>query len=444
MSAELLAGLAEVTLLSSVAILLVLLLRSRWRRLFGARAAIMIWLLVPLASLVALLPDRTADHTAATDWPVMTIQLDAWLQAPDRQQAVDADGVSRLTSGADVVLALWASGALAMLLLIGFRQRRLRAALGPLRLVGGRLWISERTDIGPLVLGVIAPKVIVPVGFARRFDTRQRRLMLAHEYSHLRRGDPIWNLLAAGFRCLFWFNPLIHLAATRFRRDQELACDAAVLAERRRSNRRYAHALLALEDHGDALPVLAFGPHPLKERIIQISMLKYETPTRRRLGVLFALVLSTGLAIAAWAVTPETPALDVDVEVPTSEWFAFDVEVTVAGRTQRGNLRLTGEQVRARYSDNEVRVLARDTLTVKHHDEESQWSAEVQIKRHGSDQFRVHAVIRRHGEIVDTPMLIFNGQGPAWIEQGDPETGAVTYRLKLIPVSADLSAEPGA
>lgn len=254
MSAELLAGLAEATLLSSVAMLLVLLLRSRWKRLFGARAAIMIWLLVPLASLVAVLPERNADHTAAMDWPVMTIQLDDWLQAPDRQQAVDADGVSQRRAKADVVLALWASGALAMLLLMGFRQRRFRAALGSLRLVGGRLWISERTDIGPLVLGVIAPKVIVPVGFARRFDTRQRRLMLAHEYSHLRRRDPIWNLLAAGFRCLFWFNPLIHLSATRFRRDQELACDAAVLAEGRRSNRRYAHALL-----------------------------KYETPTRRRL-----------------------------------------------------------------------------------------------------------------------------------------------------------------
>lgn len=444
MSAELLAGLAEATLLSSVAMLLVLLLRSGWRRLFGARAAILIWLLVPLASLVALLPDRIAEYPAAIDWPVMTIQLGAWLQAPELQQAANADGISHLPSGSGVFLALWASGALVVLLLMGVRQRRFRAGLGPLRPGGGRLWISERTDIGPLVLGVIAPKVIVPSDFVRRFDARQRRLMLAHEYTHLRRGDPIWNLLAAGFRCLFWFNPLTHLAVSRFRRDQELACDARVLAARRRSRRRYAHALLALEEHGDVLPVLTFGPHLLKERIMHLSILKYETATRRRLGMFLALILSAGLAMAAWAVTSDTRAADADAETGRSEWFAFDVEVTVAGRTQRGNLSLAGDQVRIRHSDNEVRVLARDTLTVKHHDEESEWSAEVAIRRHGSDQFRADAEIRRHGEIVGTPVLLIDGQGPAWIEQGDPDTGEVAYRLKLIPVSADLSAEPDA
>ncbi|MGY6554419.1 MAG: M56 family metallopeptidase [Wenzhouxiangella sp.] len=440
MNADLLAWLAEATLLSSVAILLALLLRQPLRRLFGARSAILIWLLVPLAILVPILPDRVADHSAMADRPVITMQFDDWSFERDASQPFDANPSGKRLVPVALVLALWLAGTALMLLRMVWRQRQFRAGLGPLRCRAGRLWLSERTDIGPLLLGLIAPRVIVPRDFARRFDARQRRLMLAHEYTHLRRGDPIWNLLTAAFRCLFWFNPLAHLAAAFFRRDQELACDAQVLGARRGSRRRYAAALLALQCQSTSLPVLAFGPHPLKERIMQLSTLKSETLTRRRFGALTCLFLSAGLALAAWAVTPEIQGSGEDAgEETLSSWFAFDVEVTVEGQIQLGRMTVTGDQALISPYGEERIMRARDTLTIKHRDEASGWSAEVTIKRHGDDHFWVDAEIQKHGEMVATPSMIIDGHSPASIQQGDPETGEMRYRLQLTPISAELS-----
>ena len=52
------------------------------------------------------------------------------------------------------------------------------------------------------------------------------------------------NAVVALIQCLCWFNPLVHLAARWIRFDQELACDAAVIAERPGLRRPYAEALL--------------------------------------------------------------------------------------------------------------------------------------------------------------------------------------------------------
>jgi beta-lactamase regulating signal transducer with metallopeptidase domain len=41
-----------------------------------------------------------------------------------------------------------------------------------------------------------------------------------------------------------WFNPLAHLAAVRIRADQEIACDAAVIAARPAARRAYGQALI--------------------------------------------------------------------------------------------------------------------------------------------------------------------------------------------------------
>ena len=404
MAIDLLALLLEATLLTTAAVVAVLLLRGAWRRLFGVRAAILVWLIVPLAALVALAPDRIVEDSETLP---ITIPLDGWLpvQEPTPLAAPDPGGV--FPFGAEFVLLCWIVGAMAMLGLLAMRQRRFRTGLGRLSAGGGRLWVSERREIGPLVLGAISPKVILPPDFAERFDTRQRRLMLAHEYAHLRRGDPAWNLVSAAFRCLFWFNPLIHLAANLFRRDQELACDARVLESRRRSHRSYAAALLALEHNDQSCPALTFGPHPLKERIMQISTMKHVTPYRRRVGALAALVMGAGLAAVAWAATPTTEGvLDAASGEESSEFFAFDVEVTVGNQKGVGRLSLTGERVQVMHPGADPILLAGDTLTINYDEEEPGWRAEVSISHHSEAQFFVQAEVWQDGLLKRTPSML--------------------------------------
>jgi hypothetical protein len=296
--------------------------------------------------------------------------------------------------------------------------------------------VSEKEDIGPLVLGVISPKVIVPANFAERFDARQRRLMLAHEYTHLRRGDPVWNLISAAFRCLFWFNPLIHIGANVFRREQELACDDRVLAARRRSHRSYAAALLALEQNDQTYPALTFGPHPLKERIMQISRTKSLGRARRRAGVLAALLLGAALAAVAWAATPTTEVIADGASLEDrSKLFAFDVEVTVGDQTGSGRLTLRGDE--ARVLPEQV-LMATDALTITYEEQEPGWRAEVSISRHGEEEFFVQAEIWQNGKLRRTPTMLIGGYNAASISISGAEAGDQDFRLELTPVPEDL------
>lgn len=49
---------------------------------------------------------------------------------------------------------------------------------------------------GPAVLWAPRSLLLIPPDFIERFDATERQLVLRHEYTHLRRGDTWWSLLA--------------------------------------------------------------------------------------------------------------------------------------------------------------------------------------------------------------------------------------------------------
>ncbi|MBW8366386.1 MAG: TonB family protein, partial [Arenimonas sp.] len=210
---------------------------------------------------------------------------------------------SRSTFG----LLLWAAGALALAGLLWHQQSRFRRRLGQLRRRDVGLWQASTDDIGPVVIGLLRPRIVVPADFDHRYDPQQRELVLAHERVHLRRGDLPMNALACALRCLFWFNPLVHLAAAKLRLDQELACDAVVIARNPRAGRAYATALLNTQLADLGLPVGCAwqSSHPLNWRI---SMLKKPLPgpARLMLGAGLAVLTSSAAAIVLWQQQPAT------------------------------------------------------------------------------------------------------------------------------------------
>jgi TonB family protein len=121
------------------------------------------------------------------------------------------------------------------------------------------------------------------------------------------------NALVAVLQCLCWFNPLVHLAARWIRFDQELACDAAVIANRPALRRPYAEALLKTQMVAAIPPVAcawrASGFPPLKRRI---RLLKQRAPSlpRRAGGALLLAALTLSGGYAAWAAQP-SPARTV-------------------------------------------------------------------------------------------------------------------------------------
>ncbi|MBC7791272.1 MAG: hypothetical protein H7Z74_15100 [Anaerolineae bacterium] len=96
----------------------------------------------------------------------------------------------------------------------------------------------------PVTWGVVYPVVLLPDD-AADWPEERRRYVLVHELAHVKRLDAFTQLVAQIVVALFWFNPLVWLAAHRMRVEREHACDDYVLREGTTPS-RYAHDLLEL------------------------------------------------------------------------------------------------------------------------------------------------------------------------------------------------------
>jgi len=296
---DLYAWLIEATVATSVATLAVLALRKWLRPAFGPGACHAAWSAVPVALLATLLPAAHADAPVA---PLAVIRL------PIRMLATEASPVAAPDIAILACIA-WCCGCVAFAALLAFQQHGFVRGLGRIVDRGDGLLLADAVAGLPAVIGVWKPRIVMPADAMSRYDIDERALMLAHEREHIARGDLLANACVAALRCLFWFNPLLHVAARRFRDDQELACDARVIARHPQSRRAYGEAMLKTQLATAALPLgCHWGQsHPLKERI---EMLKQplHSMRRRALGraTAFALLLATGYA--AWAAQPAQPS----------------------------------------------------------------------------------------------------------------------------------------
>lgn len=80
----------------------------------------------------------------------------------------------------------------------------------------------------PLTWGIFQPVIVLPAG-ADVWPEERRRIVLSHELAHIARHDWLLQICAELARGLYWFNPLVWLAAARLRQESERACDDAVL-----------------------------------------------------------------------------------------------------------------------------------------------------------------------------------------------------------------------
>lgn len=100
----------------------------------------------------------------------------------------------------------------------------------------------------PAVTGFLRPVLLLPAGFPAGFSGTEARLILLHEFSHLKRLDLPLNWLACGLQAMHWFNPLLWFAFARMRADREAACDARVLSlDATDCRSQYGGALLKLQ-----------------------------------------------------------------------------------------------------------------------------------------------------------------------------------------------------
>jgi beta-lactamase regulating signal transducer with metallopeptidase domain len=286
--------LVETFLTVTFLMLLVLALRAPVARTFGAGWAYALWL-VPAARIVLPpLPLLTPDIVL----PVAAIIPAAMgSAAPSPAEAGPGQWVP-------FMLAMWAGGAVIFLTLqwLAYRDflHRLDATARPARppSYGGIMTLVSQAVDGPLAMGLIQRRIVLPSDFLRRYSDGERRLALEHELTHHRRGDIWWSMAATIVLALNWFNPVAWIAFRAFRADQELSCDAAVAARASVDERcDYARALVKSASRPGLIGACALNStSELKRRLRMIR--GHRVSAARRAGGILALSLFTTAGFA--------------------------------------------------------------------------------------------------------------------------------------------------
>ena len=347
----------EILLTSSALILALLALRQLFRRTVSRRMQYALWLLVLVRLLVPVNVGTLAHNVLSAAAPVQTV-VEERLDTPvlyvqdgterrpaqllpgkesqgeplsppsDAAQSAPADEYYTVTPTyrtvtlSEALTYVWYAGMAgvgAWFLFTNLRfARALRKARTPYRVKGCRYPVYLVSALpSPCLFGVLRPAVYLNEKALQSPDAL--RFVLAHEQTHARHLDPLWSLLRGVCLTVYWFDPLVWLAAVLSREDCELACDEGTLRALGADERTaYGKALLALVPVCDkpqnpllGATTMTSGKRSLKERITRIAENR-----QAKAAAVFAVVALAALVCAV----SFTGAPDTTPEV-TQEWY---------------------------------------------------------------------------------------------------------------------------
>lgn len=244
--------------------------------------------------------------------------------------SVVSTSVSPVGLPSDYIVLAWLTGTLAMAarLLIGLLGgwRLIRSAteirdkqvLGTFRIqveelrfrfVPAIAW-CERVAV-PVVVGIIKPAVLLPPALLTALEPEQLQAILVHELAHVRRFDPLLNLLQRSIECVFFFHPAVWYVSRLVSREREICCDDMVVKSGTRPV-TYAAALVRVGElcsrrvASPGLAATGSSGSEFKQRVLRL--LSPEPTVHAGSGfALFAMLLVVlGSAGAAYAWLPQS------------------------------------------------------------------------------------------------------------------------------------------
>lgn len=188
------------------------------------------------------------------------------------------------------------------------------------------LWVYESPLVAsPVLIGVRHPFIVLP---KTELSLEEARLILQHEFIHLKRHDLWYKWLFQLILCAHWFNPVLLLFRKMMDRDCELSCDEAVIGSLTETERkRYGNILLdtaerQLKLHRSVLSAtLMEGKENLKQRLQSILSFRKRGAAAASVSILIfaAAAALAACAPAGYRQTAERSQADSSAEGNASE-----------------------------------------------------------------------------------------------------------------------------
>jgi bla regulator protein BlaR1 len=250
-----------------------------------------------------------------------------------------------------VFVLLWCGASLALVtrLVVSFMTARSRTTGFAVRDLDG-VDVQVSDAIGPALVGLLRPRVVVPWWFLALPKT-DRALVMLHEREHKRAGDQLVGAFGELALALVPWHVALWYAVRRLRRALELDCDARVL--RRESNvERYGHLLLRCARSGGlAGSFTSWLRGPAGTLELRIRAMTAPLPARRLLpACLYAITLCAALMAISTLRRP-APLVLVPTPLTVSPVAMSDIDdaVRVVDIDRAGAVtHLTGEPLDSR------------------------------------------------------------------------------------------------
>ena len=158
------------------------------------------------------------------------------------ETVTSSETIARVNTAAEVpwLRILWAGGcALSFVRLVaGFAwmRRRSRPLLDERsrnmvrKMCPGRdvTLVTTGRNTMPITWDLFPPRIALPAG-AEAWGEDRLYVVLCHELAHVQRADWAWQIATEIVKAIYWFHPMVWLAARRLRQESEIACDDIVL-----------------------------------------------------------------------------------------------------------------------------------------------------------------------------------------------------------------------
>ncbi len=194
------------------------------------------------------------------------------------------------------------------------------------------------------VYGILRPMLLISPQAFEALNTAQKRHVLMHELSHIRRLDTLVCTMATVLNIIHWFNPLLWIVFALMRRDIEVQCDAYIFRTMPATERTdYAGTLLTLAGPVQTpklAPALFISKASVKRRIVMVVRHKKKSGLFTAVALLLTLLVAVTGCTTAMDYTaadnaplPETqvnPAEQTPPAAPSETATADGVTVTPA------------------------------------------------------------------------------------------------------------------
>lgn len=270
----------------------------------------------------------------------------------------------------------------------------------------------------PIVIGILKPVVLLPVGMLANLSVAQVEAIILHELAHIKRRDYLVNLIQICCENVFFFNPAILWLSYLIRDEREHCCDDLAMSVMG-DKISFIHALVSFQEYNIAGSRLEMAFSKKRNHLLdRIKRIIYNNNkplnAMEKLFVTFSLV--TAVALSA-AVSQAVPAKEI------SSVFREEKQQIVSPAPAKTN----------------VVVAALDTLAKKKERKSTTQihSANIYSNQEGVSTYHVHANGKEY-EMIQT-----NGKTTSLKVDGRqiPESEMASYQPEIDKIVAEIKVE---